>query len=304
MKITKTKFLGWDCLMIEDDNKRIIFTKYAGGRVLYYGSKDFNILYETIDNPGKIIELPKEATKEEIKKLRKELGWLNYGGYKVWLAPQYKWGEGLPPFLDLDSGIYEIQYYEKQNGDVVVLLSSPIDRETGIQIKKFFEIKKDSNEVNIEISIEKENDEFDWWGIWNVCEVKKPVNIKIKDAKLLKTEEIFKYDEEVLEKNIIFNEEKNEFDIKIENIGGFKLYFLTQIGELISYQPIYEKERYIKFIQKFDTFNTRYPHDSNIEIYSDKERNFVELEIHSPLFTFTKENKKFNFKLKWDFEII
>ena len=290
MKINETTFLGRTGVEIVDDYKKIFITNELGGRILYYGTEDFNILHE---NEFKDAEI----SQSNLKETREKLGWNDFGGYKTWLAPQTNW-DG-PPYLDLDRGIYEMNWEKLENNDVKIVCTSPICRETGMQIKREIIIYKNSTKMDVNHILTSTTENDCKWGIWDVTQVKKPCISIIKG-------ELNQYE--------LFGEESKETDfLKIENgvitaiapaneKRGYKGYFLSESDGFSTEFEINGKT--ITYLKEFNMKRLyEYAHKSNIEVYSDFNKNYAELEAHSPLFTFGKENKSNYFNITWSFKI-
>src|SRR5262249_59132483 len=77
---------------------------------------------------------------EDLSAKKREMGFPLWGGDKTWLAPQARWTEGVP-FLDLDSGAYELAI-EQAGPDVArARMTSRVCRETGVQITRTVTMK-------------------------------------------------------------------------------------------------------------------------------------------------------------------
>ncbi len=294
MKINETTFLGRKGIEIVDDYKKIFITNELGGRILYYGTQSFNILHE---NQFEETEVIAEIPKTELKEYREKLGWNDFGGYKTWLAPQTNW-DG-PPYLDLDRGIYSMTWEVLADSNIKVICESPICRETSMQIKREILVYKNSTKIDINHILISATDENCQWGIWDVTQVKKTCVSTIVG-------ELKQYE--------LFGEKSVERDfIKIENDTitatapanekrGYKGYFLSGAKGFSTEFNIDGKK--VTYLKEFDMDKSfEYAHKSNIEVYSDFNKNYAELEAHSPLFTFGKENKSNYFNITWSFKL-
>jgi hypothetical protein len=98
--------------------------------------------------------------------------WLNYGGEKIWVAPQ-GWNSSElwpgPPDPVLDGGIFDLQ--EDENG---ITLTSPYDAHTGLQISRTVALVEDAAEIRIRVRFENQSQIPRKWAIWPVCQVCTP----------------------------------------------------------------------------------------------------------------------------------
>ena len=90
-------FLGWtDAYQVSNGHTTVSVVPSAGGRVLGFSLDGQQALWTNPALRGKLFPVPQRPTTWE--------GWRNYGGYKLWPAPQSLWpksvGDGPDPFLD------------------------------------------------------------------------------------------------------------------------------------------------------------------------------------------------------------
>lgn len=297
--VSKGKYLGREGLELSDSIKRVFITHEAGGRILYYGPHDFNILYEVDKLSTPRVNLQAENS-SELKNKRIDAGWINYGGYKTWVAPQEKW-EG-PPYLDLDSADYEMGFYEKENNDIFIVQVSPICRETGLQIKREINIESNKSGLTIRHYLTQTTEAFDFWGIWDVTQVNKPCKV-IFNGTPIKFEP---FTQNATAENYIFYDRDNDniiCECPENDKDGYKAYFTAKKGKMFTEMSYMGKKLVYSKTFKNDP-SVRYAHGSNIEVYSDFNKNYAEVEVHSPLFTFAKDSKNFYFDIKWGFTVI
>jgi len=295
MQIKECSYLGRNGYEIKDDFKKIFITNELGGRVLYYGTNETNLLHENEFNETVNI---KSIEVSALKETRGDLGWNDFGGYKTWLAPQSAW-DG-PPYLDLDRDSYEMSYETLESGAIVVSQTSPICRETAIQIKRSYTITNNSTKMDVAHELIYHGETACSWGIWDVTQVKKPCT-SIVTGELIEYE---KHGEDSHVKNFI-NIDGDEIIAfcPANEKRGYKGYFLTDKNEFSTIFDIDSKKIMYKKEFEADKLN-RYAHGSNIEVYSDFNKNYAELEVHSPLFNFAKKGESNYFTITWSFNII
>lgn len=96
--------------------------------------------------------------------------WQNFGGDKVWPAPQgwencEQWPG--PPDPVLDGGVYAME--ETEEGEI--LLTSPVDNFTGLQIRRRVKISEDECGVEIKVYFENTSGYTRRWSIWPVIQM-------------------------------------------------------------------------------------------------------------------------------------
>ncbi|MEO0600170.1 MAG: hypothetical protein AAF211_01970, partial [Myxococcota bacterium] len=119
--IDRERYLGWDAWRMRRGGLELVVVPQIGGRVMNVVWRGEDLLFVHPELAGKVVDVT--ATED-----KRTLGFLLWGGEKTWLAPQSRWLDELPS-LDLDSGPYTLDV----EGECIVL-TSPVDRESGIQI--------------------------------------------------------------------------------------------------------------------------------------------------------------------------
>jgi len=295
MKIKERVFLGRNGIEVRDEMKKIFITNELGGRILYYGTEEFNILHENEFTETISVE---DIKSENLKGERNNLGWNDFGGYKTWLAPQSAW-DG-PPYLDLDRATYDMDWKILDNGNIKVTQISPICRETGIELQREILIYRMSTKIEIKHIITSTLEKSCSWGIWDVTQVKKPCISFIK-GELTQYEQ---FGESSCQKDFLkINDNDIVANCPANEKRGYKGYFLSDNN---GFKTIFELgNSTIEYLKEFKTDMTKtYAHNSNIEIYSDCNKNYAELEVHSPLFNFAKIGESNYFVINWAFKTI
>ncbi len=99
--------------------------------------------------------------------------WANWGGYKVWPAPQSRWGGPPdPPGSHLDGGTWTGRIV-KARGDVAEIeLTSPADRQvTGLQIIRRVRMFAGTTRVQITETFRNVGSRDVEWAIWGIAQV-------------------------------------------------------------------------------------------------------------------------------------
>ncbi len=99
--------------------------------------------------------------------------WLNYGGDKVWPAPQ-GWGSDEqwygPPDPVLDGGPYTAELTKENDRLGAIRVTSEKDKRSGVEFSRKFRIFNGSTRVSIEATMKNIDTKRRRWGIWTVTQ--------------------------------------------------------------------------------------------------------------------------------------
>ena len=118
--VTRIDYKGWkDACMMRNRTATLIFVPQIG-RIMHYGLNDGeNVLWENPELEGNLPDT-----------LNHGKDWRNYGGDKLWPAPQARWGWPPSPTLDRGGAAVEIS----SNGHL--LITGLVDSVLGIGFKR------------------------------------------------------------------------------------------------------------------------------------------------------------------------
>lgn len=155
--LKKDSYQSWNTYKLENGLISLQVVPDIGGRIsqLSLGEKDFmyvNPLHAGVTSPE--------------TGLSNEGGHLNYGGDKIWLAPQgwdneEQWPG--PPCPVLDGKPYSV---EENAENVSVTLTSGDDHRSGIRLSRTIKVFPNSTRVSIESSMLNIGTKARDWGIW------------------------------------------------------------------------------------------------------------------------------------------
>jgi Domain of unknown function (DUF4380) len=154
---------------LENQWLRLFIAPHLGGRLMQLEMADYPFFFV---NPL-LKDIEPNATR-----LGENGTWLNYGGEKIWVAPQGWHSSELwpgPPDPILDGGIFDVQ--EDENG---ITLTSPYDAHTGLQISRTVTLVEDAAEIQIRVRFENQSQIPRKWAIWPVCQVSTPDGDTVK----------------------------------------------------------------------------------------------------------------------------
>ena len=140
----QSDYKGWKTLMLENDLVQLYVVPDIGGRVIQYrfGEKEFFWV-----NPALVGKTSPQTG------LDPHGGWMNYGGDKLWPAPQgwdndQQWPG--PPDAVLDGQPYRAEMEAKRP---VILLRSRDDSRSGIRLSRRIRLHPDTTRVSLEATM-------------------------------------------------------------------------------------------------------------------------------------------------------
>lgn len=110
---------------------------------------------------------------EDVHARKREMGFPLWGGDKTWLAPQTRWTDGVP-FLDLDSGPYDLTIEHTGTEATIVQMTSQVCRETGVQITRTVMMPSGTREWIVLHQLRNHSSKDVQWGVWDVAMVLRP----------------------------------------------------------------------------------------------------------------------------------
>ena len=103
---------------------------------------------------------------------KRELGFVHWGGDKTWLAPQEAWTDAVP-FLDLDSGAYELAVEHARPDEVRVTMQSPRCRELDVRLVRTITVDA-AGDMAVVHDLENASAVPVTRGLWDVHQVRGP----------------------------------------------------------------------------------------------------------------------------------
>jgi hypothetical protein len=167
--VRRDPFRGWDACYLENAYVRLVAVPDIGGRIMAYDLGPYSFFFVAPDLAGKLF------TPEENQGDGSLAAWKNYGGDKTWPAPQgwdndQQWHG--PPDPVLDTGRYTLDKLAVEDGHAVVVMTSPSDPRTGVQITRQITLSPNSSRVRLELTFANSTDHSLTWGIWDVVQLR------------------------------------------------------------------------------------------------------------------------------------
>lgn len=164
VEVTTVEYHGWQAVRMSNGLVTLVAVPDIGGRIMEYKLGGHPFLWTNPEEYGRTYQPPRSES---------ERVWHNFGGYKVWPAPQSEWGgPGDPVGSALDSGKWTAQIV-KANGQVgEILLTSPPDPNvTGLQNTRRIRLFSGGTRVEVAETFANVSDHDIRWSIWDVTQV-------------------------------------------------------------------------------------------------------------------------------------
>ena len=124
-RVEKTQFNGWNAYRLTNGIVTLYVTPDIGGRAIQLQLGDKAFFFVNNDLAGKVVPPEQNSLKA---------GWANYGGDKVWPAPEGWMNENewpSIPYYTLDGSKYAAEVVRQTPAEVAVRVTSPPDPRTG-----------------------------------------------------------------------------------------------------------------------------------------------------------------------------
>ena len=149
---------GWQAIVMTNDLITVATVPVIGARIMQYDLGEHSSIFVNSAELGKTHK-PNQSQ------------WYNYGGYKVWPAPQDAWG--WPPPAVLDAGPWSAEIVDHTTDSVAVFVKSQKEtwsKTPNLSMERRTVIYKNSSRVKVEQSIINEGAEEVKWSVWDVTQ--------------------------------------------------------------------------------------------------------------------------------------
>ncbi|MGH9455867.1 MAG: DUF4380 domain-containing protein, partial [Terriglobia bacterium] len=162
--ISPENYLGWNVIRLSNGMVDVLVAPEIGGRILQLRLGGQEYLYVNHRHAGRVYT-PQENSPAA--------GWKNYGGSKVWPAPQgwlsdSEWPG--PPDPILDGGKYSWEILEQEAGEAALALTSAPDEYTGITLRREIRLFPGATTIPIHHSMRNSSSRPVRWAIWQVTQ--------------------------------------------------------------------------------------------------------------------------------------
>lgn len=266
------ELFGWQGWRLKSGPLSVSVFPSIGGRILSVRFEGKELLFVPKDHHGETYDF---SQVEDLNMKKKELGFRTWGGDKTWVAPQSSWSEGIPP-LELDSAPYVLSWQEQ-----TAVMTSPICRETGLQIIRKVSVDKESF-VTLEESFLNTTQQPILKGIWNVTQIPRPCEFFIP-ARKGAFRSYHHEDKTLPEVKSIFKEEHGWVEVFCHAPTLFKCGGIPTEGKVLIKMPLGGPKELV-WLKTFDLdIHATFAHRSTVEIFNSDQADYAEVELHAPL---------------------
>jgi hypothetical protein len=164
-ELTQNQFRGWSSTQLSNQFIQVNVTPQLGGRILGYQLGGQSFLWA---NPALQGQVPPPT------RLGSDGSWLNWGGDKLWPAPQgWKSADQWPgpPDPVLDGSPQQAKVLARRGASIALELTSPKDPKTGIQFSRVIRVFDGSSRVQVIARMTNITTRPIRWGIWTVTQL-------------------------------------------------------------------------------------------------------------------------------------
>jgi Domain of unknown function (DUF4380) len=163
-KIEQTEYRGWKVYRLTNGLVRLDIAPELGGRAIQLALGDQEFFFVNAGLAGKVLPESENNLKA---------GWANYGGDKVWPAPEgwmndQEWPS--VPYYALDGSRFNAEIVTHNSSEVAVRVTSPKDPRTGVQFVRTFHVYAGTTRVKVEQVMRNISRREIRWGIWHLIQ--------------------------------------------------------------------------------------------------------------------------------------
>ncbi len=170
VELERASHKGWESWHLRRGPLELVLVPQVGGRIMGMKWQGLDLAFTQPEREGIVEHVGRDGA---VRARKRELGFPLWGGDKTWLAPQSRWTDELP-FLDLDSGPYDLAIDQATHERVQVSMVSPVCRETGMRITRTVVLSSSDDEWRVIHRLTNASINEVGWGAWDVSMVARP----------------------------------------------------------------------------------------------------------------------------------
>lgn len=283
VRLEEGEYLGWRALWLRGADFALALVPEVGGRIF---GLEWHGRQLAFANPDLVGRMENVAALADVRARKRELGLVLWGGDKTWLAPQSRWTDGAP-FLDLDAGAYEVAIEAAPAGSAEVRLSSPVCRESGMQIERRIRAAPGDPGWQVTHLLRNCSSHKVAWAPWIVAMYRRPAQVFLPTrADSSYPEGVKTYPEEGESREIRSEVVARVGDAaRIDCSGNRRFKFGTDaaVGSALAVLEVPGRGR-VGIRKQVPTFHPRpYAHGCVAEVFNSEQYPYFELEMHGPV---------------------
>jgi hypothetical protein len=173
--IRNVTYNGWPCVELTNGRIDVVVGPELGGRIVQLRFDGCEYLWVNRELAGKVAAMPSADAPAGAKGLG---DWANYGGDKLWPAPQgwsgpAEWPGPPDPFAkggSTDRGAHALEVLADGSAEVAVRLTGPKDLYAGVRFTREIRLRPRTTSVELVATMENIADRPVRWGIWQVTQ--------------------------------------------------------------------------------------------------------------------------------------
>jgi len=283
MTVRQADYRGWDAWWVERGPLTLILVPQVGGRIMNFHWHGHPLAFVNDQLAGRVEDV---AAVNDVRARKRELDFLLWGGDKTWLAPQPSWTDALP-FLDLDSGAYSIDFDHSEPQTLIVRMTSPVCRETGIQLTRTIRLSETTSAWTLTHRMQNQSNSNTKWALWDVDMIRRPAQIYLpRRAGSAYPDGVKTFDNEgesttIRESVVSYHDAMVKVDCTMAH--KFKFGVDAEYGSIFAVLDV-EGLGPVGYRKQFPTFHPQpYGHGCVAEVFNASLYHYLELESHGPV---------------------
>jgi Domain of unknown function (DUF4380) len=163
-KIEQTEYQGWKVYRLTNGLISLYIAPQLGGRAIQLELGGQSLFFVNKSLAGKVLPESENNLKS---------GWANYGGDKVWPAPE-GWDNDNQwpsiPYYILDGSTWDAEVMTNNSAEVALRVTSPKDPRSGVQFVRTFHVYAGTTRVKVEELMRNISRRQVRWGIWHLIQ--------------------------------------------------------------------------------------------------------------------------------------
>lgn len=163
-RVEETEYLGWRAFRLTNGIISLFVAPDIGGRAVQLQLGEHEFFFANRKLAGQVVPEARNNPRA---------GWANYGGDKVWPAPEGWLHDGEwpgVPYYALDGSRFQSEAIARNSQEAAVRVASPPDPRTGIQFVRTFHVYAGTTRIRVDQVMRNISRRQIRWGIWHLIQ--------------------------------------------------------------------------------------------------------------------------------------